>query len=130
MRSFVTFDHLPLVRFELAEGITDAEAARLLAERPTNTAQVVRDVELFHIVVIAITQQSDTILNPRAVRFAGNLTVCKNGSDSEEMQSAGGGLICCDSGRSSESGTSAQNDCERKVPASFKREILSNSPLL
>lgn len=36
MRSFVTFDHLPLVRFKLAEGITDAEAARLLAEPPTN----------------------------------------------------------------------------------------------
>ena len=32
LRSFVTFEQLPLVRFQLAEGISDAEAARLLSE--------------------------------------------------------------------------------------------------
>lgn len=38
MRSFVTFDYLPSVRFELSEGITDAEAAHLLAEQPSKVA--------------------------------------------------------------------------------------------
>lgn len=41
-RSFVTFEQLPLVRFQLAEGISDAEAARLLAEPPTRAAPPVR----------------------------------------------------------------------------------------
>ena len=37
VRSFLTFKRLPLVRFKLAAGITDGEAARLLAAAPTTT---------------------------------------------------------------------------------------------
>lgn len=34
LRSFVTYDHLPAVLFELAPGVGHDEALRLLAERP------------------------------------------------------------------------------------------------
>ena len=34
MYSFATFDRMPLVRFELAQGISDQEAAKLLAQPP------------------------------------------------------------------------------------------------
>ena len=34
VRSFATFEPLPVVEFELADGITDEEATRLLASEP------------------------------------------------------------------------------------------------
>ena len=40
MRSFVTFDYLPLVHFELSEGISDAEATHLLAKKPSKVAEI------------------------------------------------------------------------------------------
>lgn len=39
LRSFVTYDHLPAVLFELAPGVTHDEALRLLSEAPS-TSQV------------------------------------------------------------------------------------------
>lgn len=36
VRSFATFEPLPVVEFELADGITDEEAATLLASEPTS----------------------------------------------------------------------------------------------
>jgi intraflagellar transport protein 122 len=37
-RSFLTFEHLPLVEFELEDGVSDAEAIALLEEEPSGEA--------------------------------------------------------------------------------------------